>query len=233
MNGRTTNELLPEQRGDSLADLLGRIADAIEALAGRVEIGGEDNARYQLGILVGQIRAYVADVEVDPVDVAIDEALGEIGNGNGWCRVGTSGSAAGPAEVCRLVSERSLHVIGASITAERLRERLRSNEAAGWTLHPVPPGATPIRALYEALRREEAGQRARTVLERHCFATVEEVAATPDDALQDFTNIGVRSVAAIRRAVGTVTGSDLAGVRAETVLDGTEREQVSDGTPAR
>jgi len=191
----------------SLAGLLERIADAIEALAGRVEIEPGSVDRYYLGTLVGEIRAYVADVEVDPADVAIDEALGEIsGYGGGWFDVGTSGSAAGQAQVWRLLSERSLHVIGASVLAERLRERLRLNEAAGWTLHPVGAGATPIRVLYEALGAGMVVTRARGVLERRLFATVEEVAATPDEALLSFINFGRGSLDAVRRAIEIVEG---------------------------
>lgn len=199
------------RRGGSLAGLLERIADAIEALAGRVEIGAEPVDRYYLGHLVGEIRAYVADVEVDPVDVAIDEALGKIsGYGCGWTDVGTSGSAAGQAQVWDLLSERSLHVVGGSAMAERLRERLRSNEAAGWTLHPVGAGATPIRALYDAVRDGGGDARVSTVLERHPFTTVEEVAACPDEALLSFTNFGAESLKAVRRAIGTL-GEAVAG----------------------
>jgi len=198
-------ELLPGHPDGSLAGLLERIADALEALAGRVAIGAEPVDRTSLGHLVGEIRAYAADVAVDPVDVAIGEALGKI-CGSWWFNAGTRGSAAGQAQVWPLLSERSLHVIGASVMAERLRERLRTNEAAGWTLHPVPAGTTPIRALYEALRREEGGERARTGLVRNSFATVEEVAATPDDALHSFTNIGEKSIAAIRGAIGALEG---------------------------
>lgn len=98
-----------------------------------------------LQTLVGKLRAYATGRVGSPVDAVIDAALGEIGNYHDeWFVAGTPRSAAGSAEVWSTRSGRSLHVVGASAAAGRLRERLRSNEAAGWSLRPVPPG--PARA---------------------------------------------------------------------------------------
>ncbi|MHB1773406.1 MAG: DNA-directed RNA polymerase subunit alpha C-terminal domain-containing protein [Acidimicrobiales bacterium] len=190
---------------DRLAGLLERAAEALEYLAGRVKI--EPSDAYRLGTLVGELRAYATGRVENPVDAVIDVALGEIGNyRDEWFVAGAPGSAAGSAEVWSTRSERCLHVVGASAVADRLRERLRSNEAAGWSLRPVPPGATPIRVLYEALGARSVATRARGVLVRTSFATVEEVAATPDEALLSSTNFGRGSLEAVRRAIEIVEG---------------------------
>ena len=195
---------------DSLAGLLERAAEALEGLAGRVKI--EPSDAYRLGTLVGELRSYAASRVESPVDVAIDEALGEIGNyRDEWFVASAPGGAAGSAEVWSTRSERCLHVVGASAVADRLRERLRSNEAAGWSLRPVPPGATPIRALYDAVNVRGGDARVSTVLARHPFTTVEEVAACPDEALLSFTNFGAKSLKAVRRAIETLEGRVLGG----------------------
>lgn len=183
-----------------LFDVLNRIADAIEALA-----GGEEADRFSLGALVGELRAWVSERVEDPVDAAIDEALGKMGRiGDGWSDVGESGSAAGRASVWSDRAAHSLHVVGRSATAERLRERLASNEAAGWTLRPVPSGSTPIQRLYEEIAREGRSTRARRVLEGSPFVTVEEVAAVPDDGLLWFTNFGWGTLAIVRHAISAL-----------------------------
>ena len=86
--------------------------------------------------------------------------------------------------------------------AARLRELLTSGAAPGWELHPLPPGQTPLRVLVEPLLAASRGHRFYNLLNRFGFATVEEVAATPEDCLLRLYQGGPKMVSAIRRVLG-------------------------------
>jgi hypothetical protein len=115
-----------------------------------------------------------------------------------WVTVGGHGSRWGMASLCRVRPGRILHVIGASTMAERLRELLVGQAAPGWELQPLPPNRTPLHLLAEPLLTVSAGQRFYNLLDRNGFATVEEVAATPDGCLLLLRQAGPKMVAAVR-----------------------------------
>ena len=131
-----------------------------------------------------------------------EEALLRIVNvldsGYGWELAGRHGGQWGRANVCRVRPGRVLHVIGASTMAERLRELLAGQAVPGWELQPLPPSRNPLHLLAEPLLTLPTGRQFYNLLDREGFATVEEVAATPDDCLRLFRQCGPKTVAAIR-----------------------------------
>jgi len=121
--------------------------------------------------------------------------------GEGWVQVGSSGGQDGEAQVC-VVHRRYLHVVGMSPMAWRLRELVAAGAAPGWALHPVPPGRTPVKRLAKPLLAVSGAARFYNLLLRSGFATVEEVAATPDADLLLLRQVGPAMVAAVRQVLG-------------------------------
>lgn len=99
---------------------------------------------------------------------------------------------------------RKVHVVGASDLAERLRELL-GDGFVGWALHPVPATRTLLKVAEPTL-----GHRVHNMLSREGFITIEEVAATPDEALLDLRNLGTKSLNAIHAAVAAYADSSIA-----------------------
>jgi hypothetical protein len=121
--------------------------------------------------------------------------------GDGWVQAGSRGGPQGEAQVC-VVGRRYLHVVGMSPMASRLRELVAIGAAPGWALHPVPRGRTPVGRLAEPLLAVSGSARFYNLLVREGFATVEEVAATPDDYLLLLRQVGPAMVAAVRQVLG-------------------------------
>lgn len=115
---------------------------------------------------------------------------------------------------------RSLHVVGQSPLAGEFRRLITSGAVSGWDLHPVPPGRTRLEVLAGPLLHRTGSRRFYNVLERHGFAYVEEVAATPDECLLELRNSGPRLIAAVRAVIrelgpqdNTVTTSEAGPAR--------------------
>lgn len=141
---------------------------------------------------------------------------------NGWVQAGRHDGQWGQAQVCRIPSERVLHVVGNSEMAAGLRELLLEGSAPGWHLNPVVPGRTPLHELAEPLLTVSGSVRYHNLLGRSGFVTIEEVAATPDACLGSIHQAGPKMVTAIRdvlRALGfeppEVTHPIVGGVVAE------------------
>ena len=132
---------------------------------------------------------------------ALRRIVGHLDAEDRWMSVGEHRSRWGTADVCRVRPGRVLHVIGARPMASRLRELVASQAAPGWELHPVPPGRTPLRLLAAPLLTVSGGERSYNLLARSGFATVEEVAATPDRCLLLLRQCGPKMVAAVRRVL--------------------------------
>lgn len=147
----------------------------------------------------------------DPVNASPEEALREVlrefedhpysCSAAAWvCRDdGTVGSA--------LVFRRSgrvSHVIGTGKLAEHFRKLLRDG-VAGWTLHPMPTTRTPLEVAKPTL-----GHRAYHLLTREGFTTLEELAASPDEALLELRNLGTKSLDAIHHAVAAYSDATVA-----------------------
>lgn len=118
-----------------------------------------------------------------------------------WCPASLKSGASGTAQVFRVRTVQSIHVVGASPLAAELRRLLTDGAEPGWELHPVPGGQTPLYALAAPLRRLSGTSRFYNLLERSGFAYVEEVAATPEECLTDLHTGGPRFVAAVRQAI--------------------------------
>ncbi len=107
-----------------------------------------------------------------------------------------------------------LHVIGTSKLAEHFRELLRDG-VAGWTLHPMPATQTLLEVAESTL-----GPRAYKLLAREGFTTLEELAATPDEALLELRNLGSKSLDAIHHAVAAYSDTSVAHLsEADTQAD--------------
>src|SRR6266496_2622442 len=103
---------------------------------------------------------------------------------------------------------RSLHVVGESPLAGEFRRLVTAGAVPGWQLHPVPPGRTPLEALAGPLLRRTGSRRFYNILERHGFAYVEDVAATPDECLLELRNSGPRLIAAVRAVISELGPED-------------------------
>jgi hypothetical protein len=115
---------------------------------------------------------------------------------------GTGYQPLGSALVFRPRPARSLHVVGRSPLAGEFRRLITSGAVPGWDLHPVPPGRTKLEVLAGPLLRRTGSRRFYNLLERHGFAYVEEVAATPDECLLTLRNSGPRLIAVVRAVIG-------------------------------
>ncbi len=118
-----------------------------------------------------------------------------------WRPASLRSEASGTAQVFRVRTAQSMHVVGASPLAAELRRLLTDGAEPGWELHPVPGGSTPLHALAAPLRRLSGTVRFYNLLDRSGFAYVEEVAATPEECLADLRNGGPKFVAAVRQAI--------------------------------
>lgn len=92
--------------------------------------------------------------------------------------------------------DHTVHVIGNSAAADRTRRAMAEGAVHGWTLHPLPDTRTPLHVLHPMLTTRYYG-----LLSRSDYATVEEVAATPDIALLDLRGAGPKFITAIRAAI--------------------------------
>jgi hypothetical protein len=110
----------------------------------------------------------------------------------------------GSVEVWPVRPERRLHLVGAGPVADRLRDWIARGRVPGWTLQSVRPSSTPLEALFEPLRQACGNRRLYPPLERLGFVTVEEVEATPDEALLRINGIGQGFIRPIRQAVANV-----------------------------
>ncbi|MGH3829252.1 MAG: DNA-directed RNA polymerase subunit alpha C-terminal domain-containing protein [Pseudonocardiaceae bacterium] len=99
---------------------------------------------------------------------------------------------------------RVVHVVGAGTLAECFRELLRGG-VAGWTLHPMPATRTPLRFAEPTL-----GPRAYKLLAREGFATLEDLAPVPDEALMRMRNLGRKSLEVIHQALAAYSEATIA-----------------------
>lgn len=118
-----------------------------------------------------------------------------------WCPASLRPVASGTAQVFRVRPGQSMHVVGANPLAAELRRLLTAGAEPGWELHPVPGGRTPLHTLAAPLRHLSGNGRFYNLLDRSGFASVEEVAATPDECLMYLRNGGPGLVAAVRQAI--------------------------------
>ena len=138
------------------------------------------------------------------------------GSGETSALAGWDEEPLGSALVFRLWPARVLHVVGDSLLAAEFRRLLTAGAAPGWDLHPVPAGHTPLHVLAGSLHSLSGSDRFYNLLERNGFASVEEVAATPDACWLDLRNCGARFIDAVRQVIGELHLSD-APVTANTL----------------
>ena len=104
----------------------------------------------------------------------------------------------------------TVHVIGIGTLPAQIRSLLKAGEMPGWQLHRLPEQQTPLEALRSLLISRYYG-----LLHRSDFATVEEVAATPDAGLLAIRNAGPKFLAAVRHASTTLISRGSGGVDGE------------------
>ena len=121
---------------------------------------------------------------------------------------GSQDEPLGRALVFRLRPARSLHIVGDSPLAADFRRLLTAGEVPGWDLHPVPAGRTPLRVLAGPLHRLSGSYRFYNLVERNGFASVEEVAAMPQDCWFELRNCGTRFIAAVRHVIAELQPDD-------------------------
>ena len=114
----------------------------------------------------------------------------------------------GRALVFWLRPARLLHVVGDSPLAGEFRRLLTAGEVPGWDLHPVPAGHTPLHVLGGPLHSLSGSTRFYNLLERNGFASVEEVAAMPENSWFELRNCGTRFIAAVRQVVAGLQPDD-------------------------
>jgi hypothetical protein len=162
-------------------------------------------------VRVEGVASWAHTRDPDPIDVGPEEALREVirefENHAYSCYSATAwvpgDGTAGTAMVFRR-PRRVLHVIGTSKLAEHFRELLREG-VAGWTLHPMPATRTLLEIAEPTL-----GHRAYKLLTREGFTTLEELAATPDEALLKLRNLGPKALDAIHQAVAIYSDTSVA-----------------------
>lgn len=162
---------------------------------------GEDIA-YGVGTVgIGRDGRGDADEDESP-EQALRRIVGDLASGDDlWAFAGRDAGRWGHAQICRTGPGRVLHVVGASPMALRLRELLAEGAAPGWELHPVRDGRTPLHVLAEPLLALSGATRDYNLLRRNDFATVEELAATPDDCLLRIRQVGPKTVAAVHQVL--------------------------------
>ncbi len=121
---------------------------------------------------------------------------------------GWDDEAPGRALVFRLWPARSVHVVGDSPLAAEFRRLLTAGAVPGWDLHTVPAGHTPLHVLAGPLHRLSGSYRFYNLLERNGFASVEEVAATPEECWFELRNSGIRFIAAVRQVIAELHPRD-------------------------
>ena len=114
----------------------------------------------------------------------------------------------GRALVFRLWPARCLHVVGDRPLAAEFRRLVTAGAVPGWDLHPVPAGHTPLYVLAGPLHRLSGSDRFYNLLERNGFASVEEVAATPEECWFELRNCGIRFITAVRQVIGELQPGD-------------------------
>jgi hypothetical protein len=130
------------------------------------------------------------------------EVVARLARGHEWSvSAGADHQPLGSVLVFRPWPARVLHVVGQSPLAAEFRQLIASGAAPGWDLHLVTPGCTRLEVLARPLLRRTGSRRFYNILDRHGFAYVEEVAATPDECLLELRNSGPRLVAAVRAVI--------------------------------
>lgn len=147
-----------------------------------------------------------------------------------WRPASLRSGASGTAQVFRVRTGQSMHVVGASPLAADLRRLLTDGAEPGWELHPVPGEATPLHALAAPLRRLSGTGRFYNLLDRSGFTRVEEVAATPEECLTDLPYGGPRFVAAVRQAISELAAGAASQVGGASLADGAAPEDREPGT---
>jgi sigma-70-like protein len=127
---------------------------------------------------------------------------------------------------------RALHIVGQSPLAGEFRRLITSGAAPGWHLHPVPQCRTPLDVLGGPLLRRTGSRRFYNILDRHGFAYVEEVAATPDTCLLELRNSGPRMIAAVRAVISELGPADALTGTGGTADDARGPGRVPGGPPA-
>jgi hypothetical protein len=134
-----------------------------------------------------------------------------------WVTAGRSGGRWGHAQVCRVWPGRVLHVVGDSPMALRIRALLADGAAAGWELHPVQAGRTPLSVLAEPLSAASGSVRYYNILARSDYCSVEELAATPEDCLRQMRQVGAMMAAAIRQVLRDLPDWESQGTAGDAV----------------
>lgn len=145
---------------------------------------------------------------------------------------GTDDQPMGRVLVFRPWPARALHVVGQGPLAGEFRRLITSGAAPGWHLHPVPQCRTPLDVLAGPLLRRTGSRRFYTILDRHGFADVEEVAATPDACLLELRNSGPRMIAAVRAVISELGPAGATAGAAGTSSGARGPGRVPGGTPA-
>jgi hypothetical protein len=102
------------------------------------------------------------------------------------------------ARLFKITGCNAIHVAGAGALAEEIRTLLRDGHIKGWRLHPVPESRTELKDVVDELKRAGGSNRFYNLLDKAGFATFEEAAATPPEALRAIRNGGERFVEVIR-----------------------------------
>jgi len=142
-------------------------------------------------------------------EVQLREVVARLSRGLEWsASAGADNQPLGSVLVFRPWPARSLHIVGESPLAGEFRRLVTVGAVPAWELHPVPPGRTRLEALAGPLLRRTGSRRFYNILERHGFAYVEEVAATPDECLLELRNSGPRLIAAVRAVISELGRQD-------------------------
>ena len=154
------------------------------------------------------IAAYADDLTVDEL---AEQVISQLHPTSVPSWIGLSPQAEpmmGSVKVWPVRPGRRLHLVGTGPVADRLRDWIARGRVPGWSLQPVRPSSTPLEALFEPLRQACGNRRLYPPLERLGFITVEEVEASPNEALLRITGVGQGSIHPIRRAVAAVFDSE-------------------------
>lgn len=170
------------------------------------------NLQEPVRVHIESVTPWAHTLSPDPVDVGPEDALREVlrefedhayscYSATAWVRPddGTGGRA-----IVFRRPRRVVHVLGTSKLAECFRELLRDG-VAGWTLHPMPATRTLLEVAEPTL-----GHRTYNLLTREGFSTLEELAATPDEALLELRNLGPKSLDAIHHVVAAYSDATVA-----------------------
>jgi Sigma-70, region 4 len=182
---------------------------------------GQDAGTTDADITAAAARFHASSAPVDRGDsVTAEQHLrivisGLTGSGEVSAMAGWGEEPLGRVLVFRLWPARVLHVVGDSPLAAEFRRLLTAGAAPGWDLHPVPAGHTPLHVLAGPLHQLSGSDRFYNVLERNGFATVEEVAATPETGWSELRNCGTRFIDVLRQAIAGLHAQAITGSPAD------------------